>query len=53
MVIEIFRRREQKYLITKEQYAELVENISSYMRSDKYGKDGKYTVKSLYFERPR
>lgn len=52
MVIEIFRRREQKYLITKEQYAELVENISSYMRSDKYGKDGKYTVKSLYFESP-
>lgn len=52
MAIEIFRRREQKYLITTEQYKELVQQISPYMRSDRYGIDGKYTVTSLYFESP-
>lgn len=52
MAIEIFTRREQKYLITKAQYAELVEQMSPYMRADQYGIDGKYTVSSLYFESP-
>lgn len=52
MAIEIFRRKEQKYLITLEQYLELVQRMSPYMRADKYGIDGKYTVTSLYFESP-
>src|SRR5690625_5774364 len=52
MAIEIFRRKEQKYLITKEQYHELVQQMSPYMRADKYGVDGKYTVTSLYFDSP-
>lgn len=52
MAIEIFTRREQKYLITKQQYLELIWRMSSYMRVDKYGWDGKYTVTSLYFESP-
>lgn len=52
MAIEIFTRREQKYLITMEQYEELIDQISPYMRADKYGIDGKYTVTSLYFESP-
>ncbi|UJL46854.1 polyphosphate polymerase domain-containing protein [Virgibacillus sp. NKC19-16] len=50
MAIEIFKRKEQKYLITTQQYQELVNQISPYMRPDKFGKDGKYTVTSLYFE---
>lgn len=52
MAIEIFRRKEQKYLITKEQYSELIKHLLPNMRSDKYGDDGKYTVTSLYFESP-
>jgi len=52
MAIEIFRRKEQKYLITRDQYLELVRQMSPYMRADKYGIDGKYTVTSLYFESP-
>lgn len=50
MAIEIFRRKEQKYLITTKQYNQLVQLISPYMRPDKYGIDGRYTVTSLYFE---
>ena len=50
MAIEIFRRKEQKYLITTKQYKQLVQLISPYMRPDKYGIDGRYTVTSLYFE---
>lgn len=52
MAIEIFRRKEQKYLITIDQYAELVYELLPYMRPDKFGLDGKYTVTSLYFESP-
>lgn len=50
MAIEIFRRREQKYLITTSQYKELNQKLSIYMRPDRFGVDGKYTVSSLYFE---
>jgi hypothetical protein len=52
VAIEIFSRREQKYLITRWQYEQLVEKITPYMRHDKYGVDGQYTVTSLYFENP-
>lgn len=50
MAIEIFKRKEQKYLITREQYEAFIEKISPYMRPDKFGEDGRYTVTSLYFE---
>lgn len=50
MVIEIFRRREQKYLITTDQYLELVTRMSPYMRPDRNGIDGHYTITTLYFE---
>ncbi|RKQ32548.1 polyphosphate polymerase domain-containing protein [Oceanobacillus halophilus] len=52
MAIEIFRRKEQKYLITTEQYRELIYQLSPFMRPDKFGVDGRYTVTSLYFESP-
>lgn len=50
MAIEIFKRKEQKYLITKQQYEELILQTSPYMRPDKFGDDGRYTVTSLYFD---
>jgi len=52
MAIEIFSRREQKYLITRDQYKQLVEQMNPYMRPDKFGVEGRYTVTSLYFENP-
>lgn len=52
MVIEIFRRREQKYLITTDQYIEMVKRIAPYMRPDRNGKNGHYTITTLYFESP-
>ena len=50
LAIEIFKRREQKYLITLEQYSLLLEQIMPYMRSDNFGVDGRYVVSSLYFD---
>lgn len=50
MAIEIFKRREQKYLITRGQYNLLVQMLEPYMRPDRYGDGGRYTVTSLYFE---
>ncbi|GAB2571980.1 polyphosphate polymerase domain-containing protein [Gracilibacillus alcaliphilus] len=50
MAIEIFRRKEQKYLITLDQYALLLEQLIPYMRPDKFGIEGRYTVSSLYFD---
>lgn len=50
MAIEIFSRKEQKYLITRRQYEQLIEEIGPRMRSDKNGIDGKYSVTSLYFD---
>lgn len=52
MAIEIFCRKEQKYLITRNQYEQLVEQIGPRMRNDKNGKEGRYTVTSLYFDNP-
>ncbi len=52
MAIEIFTRKEQKYLITKQQYRELVHRLKPKMRPDKNGVGGKYTVTSLYFDSP-
>lgn len=50
MTLDFFTRREQKYLITREQYERLIEEMSPYMRYDKLGDEGRYTVTSLYFD---
>ncbi|MCG3086528.1 polyphosphate polymerase domain-containing protein [Sporosarcina cyprini] len=50
MAIEIFCRKEQKYLITRKQYEQLIEEMGPRMRNDKNGTDGRYTVTSLYFD---
>src|SRR5699024_3946310 len=52
MAIEIFTRRELKYLITTERYRELTKRLSTHMRPDIHGTDGHYTVTSIYFESP-
>ncbi|GIN70576.1 transporter [Bacillus sp. J14TS2] len=52
MAIEIFRRREQKYLITHDQYQELVKRMMPFMRPDRNGSAGQYTITTLYFESP-
>ncbi|HLR51376.1 MAG TPA: polyphosphate polymerase domain-containing protein [Candidatus Avamphibacillus sp.] len=50
MAIEIFTRKEQKYLITKEQYEALIQRLTGKMRPDRNGENGRYTVTSLYFD---
>lgn len=50
MALEIFQRKEQKYLITIEQYEKLLSEMGSKMRNDKNGQEGRYTVTSLYFD---
>src|SRR5699024_2720495 len=50
MALEIFRRKEQKYLITLWQYEQLIEQIGDRVRNDKNGVNGRYTVSSLYFD---
>ena len=50
MAIEIFSRKEQKYLISRQQYERLIEELNDYMRNDRNGDAGKYSVNSLYFE---
>lgn len=50
MAIEIFSRKEQKYLITQRQYSELVPKLALNMQNDENGVLGRYTVSSLYFD---
>lgn len=50
MAIEIFSRKEQKYLITRRQYNNLLTELEPAMRNDKNGVNGRYTVSSLYFD---
>lgn len=50
MAIEVFTRREQKYLISREQYEALIHQLTERMRPDRYGVNGCYTVTSLYFD---
>jgi len=50
MAIEFFTRKELKYVITIDQYEELLIRMAPYMRADKHGNDGEYTVSSLYFD---
>ncbi|MET3576912.1 polyphosphate polymerase domain-containing protein [Bhargavaea ullalensis] len=50
MAIEIFTRRELKYLITVDQYRRLVLRAGGRLRPDKNGENGRYTVSTLYFD---
>lgn len=50
LTLEVFTRKEQKYLITLDQYELLLEHITPHMRPDTFGVEGSYTVSSLYFD---
>ena len=50
MALEVFNRREVKYLIPFEVYEDIAERITENMRFDKFGTDGKYNIVSLYFD---
>jgi SPX domain protein involved in polyphosphate accumulation len=50
LAIEAFHRKEKKYVIGRTQYEWLLKHLPDYMRPDKYGTDGCYTVTNLYFD---
>src|SRR5699024_8682394 len=50
MAIEFFTRKELKYVITMDQFQELLIRMAPYMRADTHGNEGEYTVSSLYFD---
>ena len=45
-------RREEKYLIDLNEYAVIANRIRSILKPDKNGKNGKYSICSLYFDDP-
>lgn len=50
MALEVFSRREVKYLIPFETYEAIAREIAAHMRFDRFGTDGKYNIVSLYFD---
>ena len=49
MIKDIFKRYEQKYLITKEQYIKMIDYINVYTKPDNFGKS---TICNIYFDTP-
>jgi SPX domain protein involved in polyphosphate accumulation len=45
-------RREEKYLISYTEYSIIANRIRSVLRPDQNGKNGKYSISSLYFDDP-
>lgn len=53
MAIEVFNRREIKYMLNDEQKNSLLSIITQYMDSDPFNKDGKtYSICNLYLDTP-
>ncbi|MBR1404060.1 MAG: polyphosphate polymerase domain-containing protein [Treponema sp.] len=53
MAIEVFNRREVKYMLTDDDKNALLSIIGSYMDSDPFNKDGKtYAISNLYLDTP-
>lgn len=51
MAIEVFNRYEKKYLLDKETYKRLIEEITPFMAPDKYNCDGKaYKISNIYYD---
>lgn len=50
MALEVFNRREVKYLIPFEIYEEIAAELERNMRYDDHGENGKYNIVSLYFD---
>lgn len=54
MALEIFSRRELKFLLPFETYKALANDMMPYMRYDKFGDGfGRYNIVSLYFDTPQ
>lgn len=49
MAQEVFQRYEKKYIITTEQYHDLIGQIITKMSADQYGK---HTIRNVYFDTP-
>lgn len=49
-MIDVFRRVEKKYIITKKQHDELLKEIVQYMRKDFYCINKDYNIFNLYFD---
>lgn len=47
MAMQIFERKEKKYILSQEKYGEFLERISAHMKEDKYGL---HTICSLYYD---
>lgn len=47
MAQQVFRRMEKKYLLSKEQYLNLMEQLIVYTSPDQYGK---HTIRNIYFD---
>lgn len=45
--MQIFERKEKKYILSQEKYGEFLERISAHMKEDKYGL---HTICSLYYD---
>lgn len=53
MAISVFKRYEKKFLVTKQQYEELLPLIEEHMDADKYCLNGNsYRICNLYFDTP-
>jgi hypothetical protein len=53
MTINGSGRYELKYVLTREQYSSVVEDLAAYMQPDPHGdEDGHYLVTSLYYDTP-
>lgn len=51
MAIKSFKRYEKKFLLSKQQYDELIPILSEYMNPDKFCKDGKnYSIYNIYYD---
>ncbi len=53
MSIEVFNRREKKYLIDENMLAVLKEEIAPYMEADEHNRDNQiYTISNIYYDTP-
>lgn len=51
MAIEVFNRREQKYMLDEETYGRVIQYIEKYMKPDAYSTDGGfYSICNIYYD---
>lgn len=48
MAIEIFNRREKKYMLDESTYLEMLERIGEHMESDSYSREGGFYSIAIY-----